>query len=98
MNEPSLTAALSCADTTRGIASTPALSAVLNGREGAVQALGFLDLRQLLGLGERTGLATTAGFQAVRGDLGPIRTAGAVLGQDTDHPTDTTAELFLEIP
>ena len=63
-----------------------------------MQALGFLDLHQLLGLGERTGLATTPGFQTVNGALGPVRTAGAVLEQDTDHPTDTTAELFLEIP
>jgi hypothetical protein len=82
----------------RGIAQAPALARVLSSGQGSVQALGFLDLRQLLGLGARTGLSTSSGYQAVSADLGPVRTAGAVLEQDTDHPTDTTAELFLEIP
>ena len=66
--------------------------------DAAVQALGFLDLRQLIGLGERTGLATGSGFQAVRGDLGPVLTAAGAATQDPDHPTDTDAELVLQIP
>jgi len=82
----------------RGVAQAPALRAVLEGTEGAVQALGFLDLRQLIALGERTGLATGPGFRTVRGDLGPVRAAAAVATQDQHDPTDTNAELFLQIP
>jgi hypothetical protein len=62
-----------------------------------VGALGFLDSRQLLALAERTGLQAL-GSTATRDDLGRIRSAGAVVEQDGDHPTDTTAELFLQIP
>ena len=62
-----------------------------------VGALGFLDSRQLLALAERTGLQAL-GSTATRDDLGRIRSAGVVVEQDGDHPTDTTAELFLQIP
>jgi hypothetical protein len=34
----------------------------------------------------------------VRTDLEPIEAMSAVALQDPDHPTDTTAELFLQIP
>ena len=62
-----------------------------------VEALGFLDPRQLLALGERTGLRAF-GSPAARDDLGRIRAAGLVVKEDVNQPTDTTAELFLEIP
>ena len=66
--------------------------------EGAkVEALGFLDPRALLALGERAGLPAP-GSPAMRDDLSRIRAAGAVVEEDQDKPTDTTAELFLEIP
>jgi hypothetical protein len=82
----------------RGIAQAPAFGRVLARLEGRVQALGFIDLQELLLLGERTGLASGSGFQAVRADLDPVRAAGAAVLQEADHPTDTTAELFLQIP
>jgi hypothetical protein len=82
----------------RGIAQAPALAKVLDTGDGATQALGFFDLHALLQLGERTGLIAGAAFAAVRADLEPIETAGAAVRQDPDHPTDTTAELFLQIP
>jgi hypothetical protein len=82
----------------RGIAQSPALARVLDSIDGRVQALGFFDLRALLDLGERTGLAAGSGSAAVRTDLEPIEALGAVARQDPDHPTDTTAELFLQIP
>ena len=70
----------------------------LSVEEGAkVEALGFLDPRQLLALGERTGLEAF-GSPAVRDDLGRIRAVGAVVDEDADKPTHTTAELFFEIP
>jgi len=62
-----------------------------------VEALGFLDPRKLLALGEQTGLRAL-GSPAVRDDLGRIRAAGLVVKEDANQPTDTTAELFLEIP
>jgi hypothetical protein len=82
----------------RGIVQAPALADVLETGAGSPQALGFFDLRALLQLGERTGLFTGAASAAVRADLDPIEAVGAAVRQDPDHPTDTTAELFLQIP
>jgi hypothetical protein len=82
----------------RGIAQDPALAKVLALADGDVQALGFFDLRQLLLLAERTGLAAGSAFSAVRADLDPVRAVAGVVRQENDHPTDTTAELFLQIP
>jgi hypothetical protein len=62
-----------------------------------VEALVFLDPRQLLTLGERTGLQALSS-PATRDDLGRMGNAGAVVKEDDNQPTDTTAELFLEIP
>jgi hypothetical protein len=79
------------------ITGSRALEAVAPGKGAKVEALVFLDPRQLLALGERTGLPVL-GSPAVRDDLRRIRAAGAVVEEDENHPTDTTAELFLEIP
>ena len=62
-----------------------------------VEALGFLDPRQLLALGERTGLKALSS-PAARDDLGRIRAVGLVVKEDVNQPTDTTAELFLQSP
>ena len=51
------------------------------------ESLGFFDVRQLLTLGEQTGLTAE--------DLRPVHVAGAVIQREGD---DTTAELFFEIP
>jgi hypothetical protein len=51
------------------------------------ESLGFFDVRQLLALGEQTGLTAE--------DLHPVRAASAVIQREED---DTTAELFFEIP
>jgi Protein of unknown function (DUF3352) len=82
----------------RGIVQAPALAKVLDAGDGDTQALGFFDLHALLQVGERTGLITGASFAAVRADLEPIEAVGAAVRQDQDHPTQTTAELFLQIP
>jgi hypothetical protein len=78
-----------------GVAQELALQAVLDESGARVEALGFLDLRQLLALGERTGLTAGPGFPAVRDDLERVRAAGAVVRREE---SDSTAELFLEIP
>ena len=67
------------------------------GEDARVEALGFFDPRQLLALGERTGLQGLLS-PAMRDDLRRISTAAAVVREDAGHPSDTTAELFLEIP
>ncbi len=52
------------------------------------ESLGFFDVRQLLTLGEQTGLTAE--------DLHPVRAASAVIQREEDDTT--TAELFFEIP
>ena len=75
----------------RGLAQELAIGAV----EGRIEALAFADLRQLLALGERTGLSIGPGFPATRDDLRQVRATGAVVRREE---SDSTAELFLEIP
>ena len=79
----------------RGLARELVLREVANQAGGRVEALAFADLRQLLALGERTGLDLGPGFPAVRDDLRQVRAAGAVVRREE---SDSTAELFLEIP
>jgi hypothetical protein len=59
------------------------------------EAVLFLDLGQLLALAEQAGSASDPAFQAVQGDLRKVRVAGAVVQREK---TDSTAELFFEIP
>ena len=77
------------------ITGASALRRVMPEDGAKVEALGFLDPRALLALGERAGLPAPSS-PAVREDLRRIRAAGAVVVEDADKPTDTTAELFLE--
>ncbi len=79
----------------RGLAQELALRSVAPLLAGRIEALAFADLRQLLALGERTGLTLGPGFRAVRDDLEQVRAAGAVVRREE---SDSTAELFLEIP
>ena len=79
----------------RGLAQDPAFRAVSDQTGGRVEALAFADLRQLLALGERTGLTLGSGFPATRDDLRQVRAVGAVVRREE---ADSTAELFLEIP
>jgi hypothetical protein len=79
----------------RGLAQELALRAVSDAGRGRIEALAFADLRQLLALGERTGLRLGPGFPAVRDDLRQVRAVGAVVRREE---SDSTVELFLEIP
>jgi hypothetical protein len=56
------------------------------------EALGFIDLSQLLALAERAGLTGSRAYEAARGDLRRIRSLGLVVRR---QGTDTTAELVL---
>jgi hypothetical protein len=65
---------------------TPAFRSGIPRMPPRAESLGFFDVRQLLALGERTGL-TAEGPR-------PVHIAGAVIQREED---DTTAELFFEI-
>jgi hypothetical protein len=75
---------------TRGgarLTATPTFRAAIPSIPTGIEALGFFDVRQLLALGEQTGLTAE--------DLRPVRAASAVIQREED---DTTAEFFFEIP
>ncbi|MGI8579350.1 MAG: DUF3352 domain-containing protein [Solirubrobacteraceae bacterium] len=77
------------------IASDRAFQTVLAKRPKEVTSLVFLDLSQLLSLGEQIGLSQDARYTKVRGDLKRIHGVGFVSSRGEN---DTTAELFLQIP
>jgi hypothetical protein len=64
-------------------------------RPSHVTSLLFLDLRQLLSLGEQTGLVRSSRLRRLGPDLDQIRAVGA---SSTSGEADTTVELFLETP
>ncbi len=67
--------------------SAPGFRAAVPRIPAGIEALGFVDVRQLLVLGEQTGLTADV--------LRPVRAAAAVIEREKD---DTTAELSFEIP
>ena len=69
------------------LASSRAFRAAIPEVPPETESLGFFDVRQLLTLGEQTGLTAE--------DLRPVHVASAVIQREED---DTTAELFFEIP
>jgi hypothetical protein len=69
------------------LTATPAFRAAIPSIRTGIESLGFFDVRQLLALGEQTGLTAE--------DLRPVRAASAVIQREED---DTTAEFFFEIP
>jgi hypothetical protein len=78
-----------------GLPGTDAFEAVLGDRPSDPSALVFLDLNQLLALGEQAGLAEDPRYLAIRDDLQKLRAAGAVLSREEKF---TTAELTFQIP
>ena len=80
------------------VAAAPAFRGTIGDVPETADSLLFLDLRQLLALGEQTGLTAIPGLGTARDDLARVRAAGLVIAQDPARKTDTTAELFLESP
>ena len=78
-----------------GLAGEDGFDAVLSDRPDALSALLFLDLNQLLTLGEQAGLAEDPRYLAVRDDLQKLRAVGAVVSREEEF---TTAELTFQIP
>jgi hypothetical protein len=80
------------------LAAAPAFEATLGDVPAEADSLVFVDLRQLLGLADQTGLTAVPSLATARDDLRRVRAAGAVVTNDSSHPSDTNAELFLQIP
>ncbi len=84
------------AEPKRGV--RPSSGATVGSAPEQSDTLIFLDLRRLLALGEQTGLTAIPGLATAREDLRRASAAGSVVSADPAHPTDTTAELFLQTP
>jgi hypothetical protein len=80
------------------LAAAPGFDSTIGSVPDRADSLVFLDLRQLLALGEQTGLTAIPGFATARDDLSRVRAIGLVVTPDPAHPSDTTAELFFQIP
>jgi len=88
-------AGIATARKAEGLPGTDGFDAVLGDRPDSLSALVFLDLNQLLTLGEQAGLAEDPRYLALRDDLQKLRAAGAVLSREGEF---TTAELTFQIP
>jgi hypothetical protein len=88
-------AGIASARKAEGLPGTDGFDAVLGDRPDELSALVFLDLNQLLTLGEQAGLAEDPRYLALRDDLQKLRAAGAVLTREGEF---TTAELSFQIP
>jgi hypothetical protein len=73
----------------------PSFRFTLGNRPKLVTSLVFLDLDQLLTLGQQTGLTSSATYKALQPDLAKIRAIGL---SSTRGATDSTAELSVQIP
>jgi uncharacterized protein DUF3352 len=69
--------------------------ATLGNHPKKVTSLVFLDFSQLLSLAERTGLSDSRSYLAAREDLRKVKAVGAAA---TGNDTESTTELFIEIP
>ena len=77
------------------LTSDPAYKSTDGDQPRAVTSLLFLDFSQLLRLVEQTGLASSMRLGALQADLAKVRAVGL---HSTRGESDTTAELFLQIP
>jgi hypothetical protein len=77
------------------LADNAAYGTTLGGHPKDVTSLVFLDFSQLLALGERTGLSDSRSYLAVREDLRKVKAVGAAA---TGQSSESTTELFIEIP
>ena len=88
-------AGIAAARKAKGLSENDGFEDVLGDRPDSLSALLFLDLNQLLTLGEQAGLAEDPRYLALRDDLQKLRAAGAVLSREGEF---TTAELTFQIP
>ncbi len=67
----------------------------MRGDFSRVSSVVFLDLEQLLALGEQAGLGQSSGYERLRSELGPVRAVTAI-GRQSGATTST--EIFIEVP
>jgi hypothetical protein len=91
----SLAGIAAVAHPTTSITSEPAYQRALGNRPARVTSLLFLDLNQLLSLGNETGLISGARIGALEPDLRQVHAIGL---DSTSGEAESTAELFLQIP
>jgi hypothetical protein len=91
----SLSAISAVVDRTRSLGGELGFRAVAGAHRRRVGSLLFLDFSQLLSLGEQMGLTHSARLSALGPDLEKISAVGLT---STSGKTDTTPELFLQIP
>jgi hypothetical protein len=77
------------------LAHDPSFEYVLGHSPKAVTSMVYVDLAQLLTLGEQTGLTSSARFRAILGDLDKVRAIGL---SSTRAPGETTATLSVRVP
>jgi Protein of unknown function (DUF3352) len=79
----------------RSLLDDSAYSLTLGNHPARVSSLLFLDLNQLLSLGEQTGLIGGTRYRALKPDLERVHAIGL---DSTSGEAESTAELFLQIP
>jgi len=79
----------------QALSDDPSYQRAVGDQSSGVTSLGFADFSQLLSLAEQTSLPHSAGFLALQPDLQRIRAVGV---SSKRGETDTTAEMFLQIP
>jgi hypothetical protein len=76
------------------IGRNPTFVSGTEGRPPTVTSLIFLDLRQLLALGENAGLGRSAEFQVFKADLSNVKALSAVTSSEK---TSRSAEIFVQV-
>jgi hypothetical protein len=77
------------------ITRNPLFDAEVRDHLAGVTSVLFLDLEQLLALGEQAGLGTTRGYRQLREDLSQV---SAVSGFTSSSDTSRKASIFIEVP
>jgi hypothetical protein len=79
----------------RVLAQDPGFRFALAGRLSRLTALVYLDLRQLLSLGEQTGITSSATYRRLKGDLEAISSIGLT---STRSPGQSSAQVSIRVP
>ena len=72
---------------THALGSAPAFQSVLGARPPQVSSLVYLDIGQLLTLGEQTGLTSSASFSLLQGDADKVQAVGLTSTHAQDQST-----------
>jgi hypothetical protein len=82
------------AQRTHSLAQDPGFDFVLGARPRTMTSMVFLNLAQLLALGQQAGLTKSASFQTFAGDLNKVQAVGLT---STRAPGDSTAQVTVRV-